>query len=513
VALNPVRALLAAHAQSSWNRARLELGQQGRIAVWLFAAVIGLTVIVPSTVLSFLTGFFIANRLGDPVVIRAVGAFLAVMVLIGGTVGRSRVLDWERSRLLPLSLRSIFAAELLAGLGDLLPALFALIAAALLLGFAMARPELLALIAVPWLCTVGTLLSLRHILGGLAAQFLRRIQLALVVAAVMCAIGAIIVARLGQPRPELLLAALDVLPFTQSIRGLGDALGGRWAPALLRQIYPALTLLLLLILAALTLKREAVPRPAGASRTGATRERLWSFSTPTRGIARLHWVSLMRSSIGVMGLVTPLVVLFVMRRQLAAVDSLWPMPALVSALLLINAAIQLNQFGLDGAGVKSLLLLPIRGPELLAGKTLALAAYQGLQVLLLLGAVGIMYTLGPAQAAAAVCLSGCQFLFNVSVGHWSSVRYPRALPRNMFKNSTKTSPSPMLSFLSFGATLVGTVLFGGVYIVTGRSVPAWQLPIMGLLLGAITLLYWCAVLPFSARQLDDHRERLVLLLG
>ena len=511
--MNPVSALLTAHAQSSWNRALLELGPKGRMVVWLFAAVVGLTVIVPSAALSFFSGFFIAARLGDPVVIRAVGAFLAFVVITGGVVGRSRVLDWERTRVLPLSLRSIFAAELLAGLGDFLPALFALITAGLLLGVAMARPEALALIAVPWLCTVGTLLCLRHILGGIAAQFLRRIHLALVAAAMVCAIGAVVVAQVGLPRPALLLAAFDVLPFTQSIRGLSDALGGHWAPALLRQIYPALTLLLFLVLAARTLKRESVPRSAAASRTGAARERLWTFSTPTRGIARLHWVSLMRSSIGVMGLLTPFVILFVMRRQLAAADVLWAVPALMSALLLVNSAIQLDQFGLDGAGVKSLLLLPIRSAELLAGKTFALAAYQGLQVLLLLVAFGLMHSLGLAQAAAAMCLSGCQFLLIVSVGHWSSVQLPRALPRNMFRNTTKTSPSPVLSFISLGATLVGAVLFGGVYAVTGRSTPALQLPIMGVLLGAVTLLYWRAVLPFSARHLDGHKERLVQFLG
>jgi hypothetical protein len=221
----------------------------------------------------------------------------------------------------------------------------------------------------------------------------------------------------------------------------------------------------------------------------------------------------MRSSIGVMGLLTPFVTLFIMRRPLAAPDVLWPVPALLSALLLVNSAIQLDQFGLDGAGVKSLLLLPIRSADLLAGKTLALAAYQGVQILLVLAAVGLMHTLGPAQAGAAVCLSGCQFLLNVSVGHWSSVQFPRALPRNVFKNTTKTSPSPVISFLSLGTTLVSAVLFGGAYVVTGRSAPALQLPIMGLLLGAVTLLYWRAVLPSSARYLNGHRERLVQFLG
>jgi hypothetical protein len=243
VAVSPVRALLAAHGTSSWNRALLELGQKGRIAAWAVAAFLGLVVLVPAALLFFVSGFFIAARLGDPMIVRVLGATLATLAIMGGAIGRSRVLDWERARTLPLHLRTIFAAELLAGLADFLPALFALITAALLLGMAMARPALLPLIVVPWLVTVGALLCLRHILGGLAAQFLRRIQLALAAAAAVCALGAILAARVPLPRPGLLPVALDVLPFTQSMHGLSDAVAGQWAPALLRQLYPLVLLL------------------------------------------------------------------------------------------------------------------------------------------------------------------------------------------------------------------------------------------------------------------------------
>ena len=512
MAVSPVRALLATHGISSWNRALLELGQKGRIATWAVAVLLGLVVLVPAALLFFFSGFFIAARLGDPVIVRVLGATLATLALMGGAIGRSRVLDWERARTLPLHLRTIFAAELLAGLADFLPALFALITAALLLGMAMARPPLLPLIVVPWLVAVGMLLGLRHILGGLAAQFLRRFRLALVAAAAVCALGAIVAARVPRLRPEPLQAVLDALPVTQSLHGLSDAVAGQWVPALLRQLYPLTFLVLLLVLAARTLKREAEPR-AGTSATDTTRERLWSFTTPTRGIARLHWVSLMRSSIGLMGLLMPLVLLFVMRRQLAPTGPLWAVPALLSALLLVNATIHFDQFGLDGAGVKSLLLLPVRSADLLVGKTLALAVYQGSQLLLLLGVLGAMHRLSPAQALTAMCLSGCQLLVNVSIGHWSSIQFPRALPRNVFRNSTKTSPSPLLSVISLGAILIGTAVFGGTFIVLGRSAPAWQLPVMAVVLGVMMLAYWRIVLPRGARALDGNHERLVQFLG
>jgi hypothetical protein len=266
------------------------------------------------------------------------------------------------------------------------------------------------------------------------------------------------------------------------------------------------------VLAARTLRREAEP-DGGTSATDTRRERLWSFTTPTRGIARLHWVSLMGSSIGMMGLLMPLVILFVMRRLLEPTGPLWALPALLSALLVVNAAIHFDQFGLDGAGVKSLLLLPVRSADLLAGKTLALAVYQGSQVLLLLGVFGSMHRLGPTQALAATCLSGCQLLLNVSVGHWSSIQFPRALPRNMFKNTTNTSSSPLLSVISLGATVIGAMVFGAAFVVSGRSAAAWQLPLMAILLGVMTLVYWRVVLPRAARGLDGRHERLVQFLG
>jgi hypothetical protein len=513
VALSPIRALLAAQWSSSWNRTWSELGHTGRWMIWLLAAFFLLLVVLPAVLLAFLGGTFVAARLGDPMTVRLVGAFLTGVVIIGGVVGRSRVLDWERARVLPLRLRSLFAAELLAGLGDFLPALFALATAALLFGIAAVRPQLSPLLVVPWLCTIGSLLCLRHIVGGLVAQFLRRIQWALVIVAAAVALGAIVVRRVGPLSAELQLRALDFLPFTQSIHGLSDALTGHWSAAILRQVYAALTLGVMFIVAARILEREAVAPVSAARGTSAQRARLWSFSTRTHGVARLHWTSLMSSSVGTIGLLTPLIILFVMRRQFDTADTLLAIPALLSAVLFVNAAIQFNQFGLDGGGVKSLLLLPVRSMELIAGKTLALAVYQGAQVLALLAVVSLFHALSPVQAAAAVCFSGCQFLLNVSVGHWSSVRFARPLPRSVFRNTTRTSPSWVLAFLNMGTTLAGALAFGGPYVYTGRAMPALQLPVMLLLLGATVLAYWRLELPRAARQLRGNHERLIRALG
>jgi hypothetical protein len=133
--------------------------------------------------------------------------------------------------------------------------------------------------------------------------------------------------------------------------------------------------------------------------------------------------------------------------------------------------------------------------------------------MLLLVLLSAMHRLSATQVLAAMCLSACQFLLNVSVGHWASIAFPRALPRNSFKSSTKNRPSHLLSFISLGVTILGAVIFGGAFVVSGRSAAAWQLPVVASLLGVTTLAYWRVVLPRAARRLDRGHERLVQFLG
>jgi hypothetical protein len=161
--------------------------------------------------------------------------------------------------------------------------------------------------------------------------------------------------------------------------------------------------------------------------------------------------------------------------------------------------------------VKVLLLLPLLSRQLLIGKFWALAAYQGLQMLILLG---LMLLLGDLlsfrSGAAAVCLAGCLFLVQVSVGHWTSAWLPRPMPRDSLKNSHH---SPLVIWIGLGIGSTAASVFCGLYLVMAWLAPGWLLPLFILLLATAGWSYWRLVLPRAARYLEGRREALAQALG
>jgi hypothetical protein len=510
--MSPVPALLAAHFQASRNRAQLDLGKAGRVVYWSVGLLFTLLLIVPALLLLLGGGYFLGDALPNAGTPRVLGALFAYLILIGGTVGSSRVLDWERTRTFPLRLRSLFIAELIAGFGDLLPIFLSLIAASLLLGIGVAKPALLPLLPFPWLFVVGGILTLRHVLGGLASSIMKRLRTALIALCIAGAAAAVIASVVRAPSTATLLAVIDVLPTTQSIIAFNDLLSGRLGMALIRQLYPVALLAILVVLAAWTLRRESQPDSRGAS-AGADKS-LWTFSSPAAGIAKLHCVSALGTTALALNLIGPLLSFFIFKMLIGGThDAFLLVPAVLSWTVLMNAGMQLNQFGLDGSGVKALLVLPIESRDLLKGKALALSAMYGVQILLLLVVMSVAGVLRPSSALAAVCLAACQFLLHVGVGHWASAQMPRSMPRNPFKSTVKTKPAPLLMPISLGLTIVSAAMFGGTYVLAARSAPALLLPIMAALLAATALAYWLVILPLAARHLSNRREVLVLFLS
>jgi hypothetical protein len=512
--VSPVRALLAVHLRTTWKRSQLDLGGKGVVALWLVAVFLVIFVVLPGLLLSLNTGVYLGTRFRDPAAVHILGGVLTMLLVAGGVVGRSRVLDWESTRIYPLRLRSLFTAELVAGCADLLPIIIAFITAALLLGVGIAEPRSLPFLLIPWLLTVGGVVLLRQVLGGLAARFVRHLRAGLVAVALLLGIAGAILPEWTSLDPSLLGQVLEALPLTQSMQGVSDALSGRWPLATARQVYPLLVLLLLLASAVWTLSRPVEPEAARASIDGTT-ARLWSFSSATHGIARLHWISVRSSSVGLLGFFVPLLAFYLLHGALAAKAGglLLLVPATMFWVGVMNAQTQFNQFGLDGAGVATLLVLPVSAVELLLGKAIGLAAYQGLQMLLLLGLIGFMAALEPAVALSALCLSGCQLLLSVGTGHWTSAQMPRPLPRNPFASGAKSSPGPLLVLTSLGLTILGSGVFGGAFFLAARYAPGYLLAIMASLLAFMALLYWRLLLPIGARHLDGRREMLVQFLG
>ena len=526
MAVSPVRALLEAQFQATWNRSRRELGTLGRIVYGLFLALATLLGAVPVLGVSLVGGWYLGQRLVNPETARLLGALLGTVALLGGVAGGiaggSRVLAWEATRIFPLKLRSLFLAELVAGLGDLLPLVIALSSGCLLLGVGAARPRLLPLLPLSWLGTVGGLLCAQYLVNSLAARIVKRLQAGLVVLALLAwagltllpfsdrALPAFVLLERAAPALRGLSTAALAIPPLGAAEGLRQAALGHWGVALALQLWPMAFLFLLLLAAARLLNREADPQTLRPATRG--RERLWTFRTPVEGVARLHWRTIISSHLGRFGFLVPLMVLVILRGPAAhsRAAALWSLPGAVSYLALSGVQMQLNQFGLDGPGVKALLLLPLRARDLLAGKALGLLAYLGCQTLLLLLILALTGRLAPGQVLPALCLSGCLFLYQVGLGHWTSAWLPRPMPRDSLKNH---NVAPAVIWLGMAATLAGALVFGGAWLVTAWLAPAWLLPVMAALLAGMACLYWLAVLPMAAEYLDGRREVLVQALG
>jgi hypothetical protein len=314
------------------------------------------------------------------------------------------------------------------------------------------------------------------------------------------------------PSTATLLAIIDVLPTTQSIIAFNDVLSGHLGMALLRQLYPVALLAVLVVLAAWSLRRESQPESRDA--TAGADQSLWTFSSPAIGIAKLHCVSAFGSTVLALNLIGPLLSFYIFKMLIGGTHYAFLLvPVVLSWTVLMNAGMQLNQFGLDGSGVKALLVLPIESRDLLKGKALALSAIYGVQILLLLVVMSVAGILRPSTALAAVCLAACQCLLHVGIGHWASAQMPRAMPRNPFKSSVKTKPAPLLMPISLGLTIVSAAVFGGTYVLAGRTAPGLLLPAMAALLAITALAYWRVMLPLAARHLSNRREVLVQFLS
>lgn len=535
MAVGLVRAVLKAHLEATWNRSVRELGKSGTWAVYLVMGLVLLFGALPLFVAGAALGWFGGLKLHEPGAKALLGGVLTAIPVLGGTVsgimGGTKALTWESYRVYPVGLRPLFAAELLAGLGDPFPFLASLALLGTFLGFSAARPTLAPLMLVVCAASLLGMLLLQHLIGALGAVLVKRLQVLLVVfgmllwgASVLSALGGrpsrgssrrmpLDPARAAQVKAGLakVVTALQWTPAAQSLKGLEEISTGRWAPGLGRQVLPLALLGFLAAGSARVLRWESGSDVLKVHAPPGTREKLWSFRTPAVGVARLTWETLAGSHLGRFGFLIPLMTVVILRGPLATFtgSGFWALPSAFAYLALTSGQLQFNQFGLDGHGVKALLLLPVAPRDVLQGKLLGLAVYQGCQAALLVLLLAFFLRPGLPELLAGLCLAGCFFVVQVLVGHWTSVWLPRALPRDSLKNNGM--PLLMVA-LSLGTTLANSVVFGGTWALCLWLAPGALLPVMALLLGLCLWIYR-TLLPSAADFLDRHRERLLQALG
>ncbi|WP_243288403.1 hypothetical protein [Geothrix terrae] len=531
--MSPFRALLAAHGQATWNRSARELGRQGAwvlaLVVGIFAAFAALGLILGGGALGWLLG----SRLGRPIVAALLGALLAFFSfgggLIGGVLGGARELAWEAYRGFPLRLRTLYLAELMAGLADMLPLTMALALTGLLLGLGAAAPRTLLLVPLVLLETLLMLLALQVLIGGLASALVKRLRVALTALAILAWLGSTLMspglsARGPASTARPLQAAqvervqalgrgaarvLEALPTHAAARSLAEAQAGHWGAALALHLYPLALLALVMVLGARIMARETSGTAVAPQTRGP--DRLWSFRHPAEGLGRLHFQTLMRSHLGRFAFLMPLMTVVLLKGPFAQFkpNPLWTVPAAFAYLSLVANNFVFNQFGLDRHGVKGLLLLPVGSEDLLKGKLLGLAAHQGLQALTLALLLLALDHAGPAPLLGGMLLMGCIFLAQTAVGQWTSTWAPRPMAMDSLKNNNMPFA---LGLLSMGTSAFWAGLFGGAYALLAWASPRLLVPGMALLFGLVLTAH-LLLLPAAAAALDRRREKLVEALG
>lgn len=542
--VGPIRALLTAHVQASWNRSLKELGKGGTTAMVALLVVLLVVVLVPAMGGFGVLGYVIATGIEKPFAPMALALLLTAVGFGGGFVcgiaGGARALEWERYRAFPLGLRSLFAAELMAGAGDLLPLFMLLGMGFLSLGMALAHPGLIPLLPGLLVATAVILLTTQHLVGALAGALVKRLKVGLLILGILAWVLSAMAptflpsSRRSRSAPratesktaprgltneqtarlESGLHTLDrvvaCLPHGQAAKGLQDAVQGRWGRAFLRQLYLLAVAAALAFGAARTLVWETAPEAGRAAEKGVARK-LWTFKTPVMGLGRLAWETLLGSHLGKFGFLIPLMTLVLLKGPFGQMkgQGAWAIPGAFAYLSLTGSQMLFNQFGLYQHGIKALLLLPVSSRQLLLGQMTGLGAYMAVQGLTLVMLLGFVSHPPPLELAAGLCLATCFFWVQAAVGHFTSVAMPRAMPRDSLKSG---GMSLVLVLISLGTTLGSTLVFGGAYVLCAWLRRPWLLPVMLGLAGLCGLGYWL-LLPLSSRFLQEKREKLVEALG
>ena len=503
-----------AHVQGSLNVLRKQTGRRTRWMLGFTALLLGVVFVLPLLGAAGIVGYFGARAARAEVDIGlSVGLFTYVFLfgLTAGLGSGSRRLSWESLAVFPVSQRTLFIDELCAGALDL-NMLFPLLGLLILCVSACAANPVATPIYLYLFVTHGLLLLALQMLGGSITQRLSRslrtsLLLLPLLAVSVLALGPLLLAEGKRAFATTLLrigARIVALSpahaqLTAARRLLHGTLTG---DVLLGAIVGPLVLVLATLLGTFWLVVREHANVAESERKPA---RLWTFSRPTWGVARLQWTLLLRSLPGRVALVMPLMAISLVRLPWVARDPAWAVAAaFIYSALAINALLS-NQFGLDRHGVKVLLLLPIDARTLLVGKQLGFAAWQALQTSILCGLLAVFAGATAFETALGIACSGCLFMAMVTLGTRLSLWQPLPLG----SHGARAGPHPVLfGFLIF----VVPVLAGGVpyasLLVANLWLPGWELGLL-VLLFAVLLALDLLVLPLNARYLERGRERIV----
>lgn len=481
MAVGALRTVLVAHMQSTTNRMIREMGRNRALATSITLLVFSFVGIVPLCLGLGFIGYALMELIEDPTSVAILASLFTVFPLFGGMtsglVAGARELAWERYRTYPVRVRTLFVAELIAAMGDLIPVLVGLASASVLIGMAVVDARILVVAPLVWLEAVVTVLVVQMLIGGIAESAMRVMRRAAGVGFALVLVAALFAARAlrhaHQARPtdfaarfqdatRRIATIIDWLPTGVSIRSLLEAAHGNVARALVLHVYPLAVLGACAVAAAYLMAREANGTHVVSERS--ERVRLWSFTKPWVGIARAHAAALMRSPLGRFGLLMPVISIALIKGPLSESLGTSRLQTLSTFSYVAVSTVQLHfgAFGMDGHGIKALLLLPIRPRDLLFGKMITVLAYHVIQLLIL---AVFLYLLGSTtllELASGFLLALAIFFTQAAIGHRVSLWMPRAFPKRGMRRTAMPLP---LTLLSIGTFLFALGLYGGAYYV------------------------------------------------
>lgn len=515
--LRSIRALLAMHLQAGFNAGLRTMG-----GLSARASVAALVLLVAVFAAGLAVALFVAGAAMAPRVAQGqtglAGALLTGATLMGPAaavlVGEGRELDWERLRLFPLRPVALFVAELAAMFGDPVMVIVVAAQAGLAAGLIAGAPALWAPALLALGCSVLATAALRLVLSSLLARVLSKVRGVFLLALSLGPplLGLLLVDQseaVAERRLEAWVEGLAVLPASAQLGLLHQVRAGAWGEAALALAAPLLALGLLGALAVRGVLAE-VSGQAGAPT--AKPERLWSFTSPVWGVARLQLTTLLESEIGRFSVVAPLVwvapIALLTRLAVPALPLGALAPSVWFFLPTLLLGFLLNQFGLDRGAVKGLFLLPLTELQLLQGKAAGYALLQALQFgvvaaasALLLRPAGYVWVCGPLSSVFL-------FVALLTVGQWTSTLWPRPISRR----GLKQAPGSMALGLVAVGLLVGTMLPLGLL---WGALARWPLA-LGAALAALDLAalgIFRFYMAQAARVLAGRREKLVESLG
>jgi hypothetical protein len=524
----PLFALLAAHVLSTRNRATRELGRSGVLVLTAFIVLIGATFLVPLWAAMVGLGWVVGTAMthGEPSADAVCGLLLFGMSYFGGamagTVSGAKHLTWEAYRTYPVRLRSIFTAELVASAADLMPIIVGTSTFALSVGLALANAKVIPLLPLVLIEGVTAALVVQLLVGAFAERVVRRLRVVLAALALLLAVGILLGMMASAPAADdsvsVLLSAMTrlrapleraavLLPTTWTARSLSALAQGRVVAACVDHLVPLAAIACIAFVAARLLETEQTT----ATDDDGPSERLWSFRTAVAGVARLQLATVLDSRVGRFGLVFPLVVVVLVRGPLTALvgRAPWAVPGAFIYVALLGTQFQLNQFGLDAHGTKTLLLLPIEERDIWRGKARGLLAYQSMQAVSLAVFLTIMHRPSIVELASGVLVFFAMVALQNSVGRATSVLTPRMLPRKRVQ-SNATPSGLVLVALALSLGVGGTV--GTVFALLAKQAPAWR-PVAAATLLVVTAGMQRALMPSAARLLRRRKETLLAALG